>query len=295
MPELTAEETAKAESMSLDELRAAAFKEAEQKELPLNTDTGADEIDNSAEAEREEETAQQVFRKVIENGDGTVDVYEAESLEALVDKIAEAKRSAVAQMKKVQEEKRELAAKTNQEQQDAAYVNGEKFKQDPAKATREILTQILNEREASQRRSVEAQSSFVNTHPDYIADPKNGNGNRMAAEFQRLHPTATEFTSEGLEKAYLNLKRDGLLVLRSEDADAATETETEVPARTEQPPAEVTQPRSPKRSSTISTRTTARGTAPPKQGFDEDEAYSMPLDKLRALAEKQLAGAQSES
>jgi hypothetical protein len=198
-------------------------------------------------------------------------------------------------MKKVQSEKRELAAKTNQDQQDSDYITGEKFKADPVKVSREIVEQILADRETSARRSTDTQSRFVNTHEDYVADPKNGNGDRMVSEYRRLYPTATEFTSEGLEKAYLNLKHDGLLVLRSEEADAATETEAEVTARTEQANVEVTQQRSPKRSSTISTRTSTRVSAPVKVEPTEDELYSMPLDKLRALANKHLAETHRES
>jgi 3-hydroxyisobutyrate dehydrogenase-like beta-hydroxyacid dehydrogenase len=66
------------------------------------------------------------FRKVIENADGTFDMYKADSLEGLVKKIAEAKRSAFVQMSKVQAEKRELAAKTAREGQmlDASVLRG---------------------------------------------------------------------------------------------------------------------------------------------------------------------------
>ncbi len=52
------------------------------------------------------------FRKVIPNEDGTTDVYEAESWDALVDKIAAAKQAAVAQTRKVLAEKRELELAT---------------------------------------------------------------------------------------------------------------------------------------------------------------------------------------
>lgn len=47
---------------------------------------------------------------------------------------------------------------------------------------------------------------------------------------------------------------------------------------------ELAKQRSPKRSSTISTRTTARGVATVKQEPTEDELYSMPLEKLRAAS-----------
>lgn len=293
MPELTAEELAKAETMTAEELKAAALKESQQDEIEVPPEERAEEPEPETQAD-EPEPAEQVFRKVIQNDDGSTDVYEASSLEELVDKIAEGKRAAVAQMKRVQASERELAAKVKQQAEDDAYVTGEQFKADPVKAAREIARKEFNDLKASEQRSMEAQSRFVNTHPDYVADPKNGNGARMMAEYRRLFPDATEFTSEGLEKAYLSLKRDELLVLRSEEADAATEVEAEATARTERPKVEATQPRSPKRSSTISTRTSARGVAPVKQGFDEDEAYNLPLDELRKRAEKAMAEAARE-
>lgn len=282
MSELSIEDMSKAEQMSLEELKELAAKEPDQEPEPEPVDTGTEELDNS------EESAEQVYRKVIENGDGTTDVYEASSLEELVDKIAEGKRQAVEQMRRVQAEKKELAAKSKQESDDLNYVNSEEFKADPIKATQEMVRRELERLEAARQRSIEVQSRFVNTHPDYVADPNNGNGYRLVTEFRRLYPNEPEFTAEGLEKAYLNLKHDGLLVLRSEEADAAAETEAEETARTEQPKVEATQQRSPKRSSTISTRT-SRSTVVPKPGFDEDEAYKLPLEEVLARAEKQFA------
>lgn len=290
MPQLSADELTKAESMSMEELRAAAMNsQADEIEVPAE-EREEPEVEKEEESE---EAVEQVFRKVIKNEDGTADVYEGANWEEVVEKIAEGKRAAVAQMKRVQAERQELAAKVQQQNEDANYVTGEKFKQDPVKAAEEIAERVIARREAAAQRNVAAQSKFVNTHPDYIADPSNGNGDRMMSEYRRLFPDAAEFTSEGLEKAYLNLKRDGLLVLRSEEADAATETEVQETSRTEKPRAEATQPRSSRRSSTISTRGT-RVAAPVKQELSEDELYSMPLDKLRALADKQLAEANRE-
>jgi hypothetical protein len=56
-----------------------------------------------------------VFHKEIEDANGSMAVFDADSLEGLVEAIAEAKRAAVGQLNKVQAEKRELASKTNQE------------------------------------------------------------------------------------------------------------------------------------------------------------------------------------
>src|SRR6185437_1643166 len=118
--ELTKEQMEKAEGMSLDELRAAALgvvEEAPAPETKEEVKADDDVIDNSAEA-AEDEPEVTIYRKEIKNEDGTVDVYEADSLEDLVDKIAEGKRQAVAQMKRVQDEKRALEAKSAQANED---------------------------------------------------------------------------------------------------------------------------------------------------------------------------------
>ena len=303
--ELTPEQLQKAESMSLDELRNLALQEAEEAvEAPVTppakgpqprdekgkfTSVDADELDNSGDpVEVEEEDGQPsktIFRKEIENGDGSVDVYEADSLEDLVDKIAEGKRNA---NKKIQEfiaERKAKDATTQQVSQDEEYVIQQRLKDSPKKTIKEVVSEVIEERMAATARAEAAQSNFVNSHPDYVPNPDNGK--RIASEVQRLG--YSEFTSEGLEKAYQSLKKSGLLILKTEGADGATEAEGKDTRQTDESKPEPTQQRSSKKASTISSRSrlsvVSRNTQPTL-----DEAYSMPLEKLRELADKQLAG-----
>ena len=306
MADLTAEQIQKAETMPLEELRALALKEAEdavvpppktepEPKTPARDKNGrfveqGDEIDNSADPDPDAdpdggEVTTTIFRKEIENGNGSVDVYEANSLEELVDKIAEGKRNANKQIQEFISERKAAEAKTQQVSKDEEYLIQQKLKDNPKSTIKEVVAEVIEERMAATKRSEDAQSHFVTTHPDYIASPENGE--RMKSEVQRLG--YAEFTIEGLEKAYQGLKKSGLLVLKPADADGATEAarlEAERTAQAQQDAA--TQQRSSKKASTISTRSRSTTTNVNTQPT-LDEAYSMPLDKLRELANKQLA------
>ena len=282
----------KAEQPRDDQGRFAKLQDTDELVIPEN------EQEQPAEGEDEEE-AEPVFRKEIVNEDGTVDVYIGSSWDEVIDKIATAKREAVAQMKRVQAEKAKLSTKTAQEENDLDYVKNEEFKTNPAKVIRteaeRIAQKILDEREARNGRSLACQSKFVNTHPLYIGDPKSGNGDRLVKEFLRLYPEAQasdgwiEFTDEGLHKAYLSLEHDGLLVLKSQEASDATDGDAKETERTVQPEAKPTPQRSPKKSSNIRSNSIPVN---PNQGPSEDELWTMPMDKLRDLANAQLKSRQ---
>lgn len=83
------------------------------------------------------------------------------------------------------------------------------------------------------------------------------------------------------------MKKSGLLILEAAGADGATDVDTTTQQRTAEEVENTTQQRS-QRGSTISSSrrvSTSRVNTQPT----EDEAYTMPLDKLKALADKQLA------
>jgi hypothetical protein len=316
MAELTQAQLNNAETMPLEELRQLALREAgeatEEKAQIVESDptpkgpvtqvrdekgrftSNVDVLDNSNDPQdgSEDEEANTsdpevtIYRKEIHNDDGSVDVYEAESLEDLIDKIAEGKRQAVQQMKKIIAEKKAIESKTQQVSKDEEYLVQQKLKDNPKKTIKDVVSEVIEERIAATQRSEDAQSRFVATHPDYIAN--SDNGSRMASEVQRLG--YTEFSTEGLEKAYQSLKKSGLLILKTEEAGDATETNSATTGRTVQPAQNVTQQRSLKKSSTITSRTRTAATNVNMQPT-EDEAYSMPLEKLRELANAQLARA----
>lgn len=288
MPQLTDTEL---EKLSTEELRALALKEAEpepEKEEPKKAaviDTGKEVLDNS----EDEEPETTVYRKEIDLGEGDgIQVFEGESLEELVDKLAEAQRNATKKIREFNLQKKAEDARTAQQKQDDEFVIAERLQKEPTKTVRQIVAEVIAEREAATQAAIDAQSRFVQTHPDFIANPKNAN--EMQIEVQRLG--YTDFTYEGLEKAYQNLKLRGILQLKAEGSEEATKEETKETPRIEETKAESAQPRSPKRSSNLSTRTAA---LPPKMDNKPtlDEAYDpkFPMEKLKDLANQQLAEA----
>jgi hypothetical protein len=303
------------ETMPLAELKALALAEAEKAATPETPkvtpqaspvmDQGKDEFDNSdddakeapadvVEAAAEAEPEEYIYERKIDLGDGSgIQVFRGkgatkeEALEALTDKLADAQTHATKKIHELTKQVKVEDTRTAQEKADDEYVIQERMKETPGKTMREIVNQVIEERESATKRSLASQTSFVNSHPDYIADPDNGA--RMSKEVQNLG--FSEFTEEGLEKAYQSLKKSGLLKLKTEGADAVTEDEGAEPERIAQPVPEATQPRSPKKSSTVR----SSGRAPVvKTEPTEDELYSMPLEKLRKLGNEQLAKANRE-
>jgi hypothetical protein len=318
MAELTAEQLAAAEKMPLNELRALALKEAEgetttttakviekddkgrfvkskpeEGAAPVKEDD--ETLDNSKDdAGDDEETF--VVREEIDLGDGGgVQVFEGEGateLAAQKDLTAKLKTAQLNATKKIRELNQARTAQekeTHQAQADKKYVDAELFKKDPLKAVEDAVTRGIEAREEAKQKSVNAQNRFVQTHTDFI--PNQHNGREMQLEVQRLG--YHEFTVEGLEKAYQSLKARGILQLKVEESEEVTEVETKDTARIEQPKVEATQPRSQKKGSSVSiTRT--RTVTPASTEPSLDEAYAMPLEQLRELANKKMAANQAE-
>ena len=232
-----------------------------------------------------------IYRKEIDNADGSgVDVYEADSLEELVDKLATGKANANKKIRELNTRVKAETVQTAQEQADAEYIIGEKLKKNPKATVKELVAETLREQADALARSNKVQSDFVNTHPDYA--PVEANGNKLVAWIRTNG--YTEFTQDNLEKAYQDLKQSGLLKLKSADASAATTANTEVTERTVQPAVDASQQRSQKKSSGISARSGVSAVANRTSGPSEDELYKMPLDQLRALADQQMAAAANQ-
>jgi hypothetical protein len=306
--ELTPEQTKAAETMSMDELRAAALQEAEAPVVPPAATTepakqprgadgkfaSTDVIDNSSDAPddadtKDDEPTVTIYRKEIDNGNGSVDVYEAESLEELVEKLATGKLNA---NKKIQEfiaENRTRAAQEQRISADDEYVIGEKLKKNPKQTMKEVVAEVISEREAKIQRSLDAQNRFVSTHPDYIANPFNAN--KIAAEVQRIQGFNGEFTVESLEKAYQDLKRGGLLQLKPEGAGGVAEVKDGASQQTADTQSDATQQRSSRKGSSVSTRSGSRTPVVTDATPTEDEMYKLPLDEVRKRADAQLSKA----
>jgi hypothetical protein len=307
--ELTAEQLSNAENMSLEELHQLAIAEVTGSSATTATtqtddkprdDKGrfvkAEEADAAItdEDEDDDEPTSFVVRQEIPNGEGSVDVYEgvgqneAEAYRNLAANIATGKENANKKIRELSQKVKAQTAADQQTNEDIEYVIQEKLKKNPKQTIKEVVAETIAEQQAATQRSLQAQEQFVATHPDYIADPKNGNGERMMNEFRRLFPQATEFTTDGLEKAYQSLKASRLLALKAEGAGDATDANVNDTQPTAEDTTQTTQQRSQKRGSNITTRshatTAARVNAQPTQ----DEAYAMPMEKLRELADAEV-------
>jgi hypothetical protein len=294
---MTNEQIAATENMSLDDLRALARQEAAGETIPpvvaapakAVVDTGAEVIGDDLPDDPvvppviDPTPARTIFRKEVnsENGSG-VDIYEADSLQELVDKLAEGKRNANQKIRELNAKVKQEAAQVNADEE---YIVGEKFRKAPKQTMKEIASEVLREQEARNERSRVVQENFVTTHPDYEAVPQNAT---LITKWVQDHGYS-EFSQESLDNAYTALSTSGLLKLKkAEQADDAAGADTKVNGRTAQPRVEAAQASSPRRGSGISTRTGTTNTS--KNALPTlDEAYEMDIDKLRALANAQLS------
>jgi hypothetical protein len=306
------------ETIPLDELRALALAEAEEQEAaeikpgvevkakPVKTLVveDPDHLEIPKDEQEQDEPEEYVYTREIDLDDGSgKQVFKGKgaskeaALEELTDKLAEAQTNA---SKTINEFRRKNPIKPEPPKAkewttDEEYVIAQRLQKEPLKAFRDIFKEVTGYTpdEAQSRnqqvdellrnqRGLTVQQNFVTTHPSYIGDAQNGARMRDWVESHNY----SEFTEENLEKAYQDLKKSGLLNLKSEEADGSTEVVTKDAERIAQPEVKATQTRSLKKSSTVSTK--GRPAPVVKTEPSEDDLYKMPLDKLRDLANKQL-------
>lgn len=299
---------AEMEQLSLEELKKGAIEEAEQPRDDQGRFVKAEEVKQEDEGEPEVFVA----RREIDLGDGSgIQVFESEgdsekeALEALADKIADAQRNATKKIREQEAELKDLRAKTTKGPEpktisdDEEYVFAQELQKKPVATLRKMwkeltgyeLEDFVTAKQAADavmnaQKHNEALNTFIATHPDYEdageVGKKNGQLMKMKLAEMRL-----PITSETLSKAYSSLKQSGLLLLKGEEAHADATDETTDTSRIERPKVEPTQTRT-KKASTISTHNRVAAT-PVNTEPSEDELYKMPMDKLRELANKQLA------
>lgn len=312
------------ETMPLDELKKLALAEADKDATPaaepvappvrdaagkfVAAPKDSDEVlDNSAEVV-EDEPEEFIVRREIDLGDGSgVQVFsgrgatELDAVKDLNEKLFEAQRNASRTIRELQKKAPKVETPVEKTfSPDEEYVFkqlGEKPSEQFKTLFKEVTGMDVAEFKTSQaaikefqknQRSLQVQQDFVNTHPDYIGNEKNGVAIR---DWVQEHNYA-EFDANNLEKAYQDLKKRGILELKPDEASVTTEEERLEAERIAQAQRESTQSRSPKKSSTVSPR---GGRAPVvKTEPSEDELYKMPLDQLRKLSNDQLAKAGQE-
>ena len=313
--EIVAREAAEAEAAEKAAAEKAAAEKTEQERDEHGRFAKKEEIVVPPEEEDEGEPDEYVFRREIDLGDGTgIQIFEgrgATELEAMVDlnnKLVVAQENATREPRNIQKKhpKEPEPPKEKEISPDLEYVFAEQFKTKPSEAFKAMFKELTGmdiaefktaqaaqkaAREAaeSQQKSLDIQREFVAAHPDYVQIVENGNKIRDWVQEHNYN----EFTPVNLEKAFEDLSARGLLTLKTDEASVPTKTKVEpvvpAPARIEQTvtkAAEVTPVRSPKKASSISSRSAAPVV---KTELTEDDLYKMPLEKLKGLAEQQLA------
>ncbi len=310
------------ETMPLEELKKLALAEADKEAAPgiePITPPARDEkgkfvavskepeevLDNSADAADGAPDEFIVKREIdLEDGSG-VQVFsgrgatELEAVKELNEKLFEAQRNASRTIRELQKKAPKVETPVEKTfSDDEEYVFKQLGEKKPSEAFKTMFKEVtgvdVTEFKSNQaafrefqkgQRSLAIQQDFVNSHPDYAVNTKNGEALR---DWVQEHNYA-EFDSNNLEKAYQDLKKRGILELKSDEASATTEAERAEAERIAQAAQDATQSRSQKKASTVSPR---GGRAPVvKTEPSEDDLYKMDLGKLRDLANKQMAGA----
>jgi hypothetical protein len=269
------------ETADINELIARA--NAGEGEQPASE---ANEVTTAAETEEQaEEVDEVVYRREIDLGDGSgKQVFEADSLENLVDKLAKAQENATRKIRELSTTKK-VENKPSEEEE---FVLAQELATSPSLAfdkmfqkrfgkTPEQLQQILQRVEGFDRQQAErtAAEEFVSGTPDYVANKANGTRITRYLETYKL-----EGTVENMQKAFKDLSESGLLETKTvETQDAETRNGTRI----------VTVAGHQRRAASgLSSKRTA-STPTRATGPTLEELESMPLGKLLDLANKELA------
>jgi hypothetical protein len=300
------------ETLSLDELRKLAFDEAAQQQTTTTQTTkprdeqgrflaqaAQTEEEAGDEEEQEEEDEQpKLFRRVITIGEGVdPEVFEAASMEELIDKIADAKAHATRKIREQGEQLRKSkeseTAKTRQFTEDEEFVLSQELMNKPTQAVAKIFKEMVGmdisafktvaqkvEAFEKGKQTNDAIATFLTTHPEYEDSQRN-------TDVMQLALAGRDVTVENLEKAYQTLSAKGLLATGK--GKQGSEQEEEEQAASAIPAKQVTT--TPSQTTKKSSGLKSRNPVPTKSSEpSEADLLSMPLDKLKELANKQMTG-----
>ena len=256
-----------ASGAELSEEQLASLSQADLKELALADERKKQEAIQAAESEATEVANADEFvaTRVVDIGNGAgKQVYtgrgstQVAAYEDLANKLTTAQENATRKIRQQNRDEKQTKAAQKQREADDRYVLEKRLASDPAGTVKELARQTFEEETAKLQRSQEAQRNFVDTHPTYNPVPENA---QAMTEWVLSHGYE-EFTEANLAEAFEALSKAGVLKLK----DAAASTQ---------------------RSSSISTN---RSGAPAVKGdLDESVLYSMDMNSLRALADRQIS------
>lgn len=299
------------EKLSLTELRELADKELKEvSQIEPPAEKVRDDKGRFTEKVKEEEATttttttepeKVAYRRVIDLGDGAgPEVFEADTLEELVDKIADAKGNATKKIREQEKELKDLRTKKQGEEKqqtaDEEFVNSQELLSKPTEAFKKLFRQttgvdiedfksthktIQSAQVTAKRRAIGDQ--FIKSHAADYADTDRNAG--LMNKWLALH---NDYSTEGFEKAYQDLKQSGLLDFQGEGANAGQTEQSKQQERIVPVADKVTPPQQTKKASGLSTQNRTAVPTTPAQPSEAD-AYNMPIEKLRELANRQLA------
>lgn len=277
------------EQMSMEDLRKAAEAEA------AKASTKTEEVDTE-EKEVVEEPKTYFSERTIDLGDGAgVQVFKGkgatreEALEDVADKLAEAQKHASAKIRELSKAKKEEPkplsaadeALLSQELLAHPSVIIEKMlreKYGDPDEVKQAIAEAKNNKILRERKTV--ADAFVAKHPEFLESEHNVN------KMKRLLEINNDFSAEGFEKAYTDLKDSGLLQVK--DAEAGDEQKkADAEAKRIADAAEAASSQRTKKGSGISTQ--RKTTTPAPTEPSEEDMYTMDLMELRKRANQQLA------
>lgn len=258
-------------------------------EAATDGEQNTQEVNQDDEGEEEPE---QLFRYEIDLGDGGgKQVFEADSYEALIEKLGKAQEHATRKIRelsakaKEQEKQPEKKIETGNLTADEEWLIAQEFATRPTEAFNKLFERVvgkpigefkttIEKAEAFDRAQREhaAAEEFKAKHPEYVVSRKNAE--RM---LKYMTTYQMEGTVENIEKAFTDLSESGLLETKAPETQGAEPTEQRGLRR----PAD-TQRRA---ASGLSSR---RSATPITKELTEDDLYKLPMDELERRANAQL-------
>jgi hypothetical protein len=247
-------------------------------EEPEHTEPEPEKTEKVEPEPEEPETEQTVYRREIDLGDGSgKQVFEAESIESLVDKLAQAQEHATRKIRELSQKKPEQKAPERTDQD--KWLRSQQVLADPDAVIDEQIERRLGkdfqkrmERlaafEKAQTEDANAKQ-WMAAKTDYYACPENGK--KIEKYIQKFFDG--DGSIENIEKAYTDLSESGLLRLKPGPKEKEEGTEARI-APTGQ---------TKKASSGLSSKRSVTRAPEPT----EEELYAMPYDKLRELAKSE--------
>lgn len=278
-------------TLSFEELQKLANTELEQARdeqgrfVAPGPAVAAAELDSGDAAEEVDEI---VYRRVIDLGDGSgTQVFEAPTMEELVDKLATAQEHATRKIRELANPKKEVAETLDENEE---FVLSQQALQSPTKAFRDQFKRNFGitvdefkkqqEEDAADRKARRDERlghEFARSHPEFqqFYTPKNG-----ARVEKWLLLEGLEFNNVNVEKAFVELSESGLLEATTQTQDAEPKTRAEeTPRIAETTTRIVGQRRAASGLSSQGGKTVTKASGP-----TEEELYKMPYEQLAALA-----------